>query len=378
LINYEIVLDVRRLTAYQVPLETKQGDQGSRFIHATLVDDGVPINLENTIVSFFARKKDETIVFNKTDIVDGEVVFELTSQVLAVQGVVDCELVVYSQERYKLASATFKLAVIESVNDDEAIESTNEFTQLTDALVELADVSDNIINKENERIEAEINREQEESIRQENEEDRNSFEGERQDNEIARNDNENRREYREDIRETNETDRQESESTRNSNEINREQEESIRQSNESTRESNESTRQSNESSREARFDEMEVEIENKLGIEEEGENSNGTYYKFSNGLMICYAKGIELTYESNTTLSGAWVFPGDFSENPAVTVSANNSGDPNILAARGLAPYTTARKSDPGRVNMFLSGQNAGFSSGNTRHVSAIAVGEWK
>ena len=84
----------------------------------------------------YAKKPDGKKVFNSVTIEDktnGIVLAELTSQILSVVGIVRLTLLLVKNGS-KLASKQFLVNVDESIVDDEAIESTNEFTALVDAL----------------------------------------------------------------------------------------------------------------------------------------------------------------------------------------------------------------------------------------------------
>lgn len=144
---YNIVVDVKRLSNYQTnKIEAKQGDSNSRIVEATITDDGVPLDLTGKTVTFYAEKPDNTTIYNDTTVIDatyGIVEFNLTTQALAVAGILKGELVVYGGTGEKLSSAVFNLIIKASVNNDSAIESTNEFTQLTKAITDISDLEAN-------------------------------------------------------------------------------------------------------------------------------------------------------------------------------------------------------------------------------------------
>ena len=119
----------------------KQGDTQSRFLLFKLLDNSIPFNLLNRTVRVYAIKPDGTEVFNDLVVNDtdkGYCTLELTSQMLALAGIVKMELVVTELDK-KLTSIPFDLEVLPSINSDNAIVSTNEFTALINGLASLSE-----------------------------------------------------------------------------------------------------------------------------------------------------------------------------------------------------------------------------------------------
>ena len=112
------------------------GEVGSRYIRINIVDKSLPIDLTSVTVSIYAKKPDGNKVFNSVIVEDakqGIILAELTSQILAVEGLVKLTLLLVKSSS-KLCSKQFLLNVDSSIVDDTALESTNEFTALVDAL----------------------------------------------------------------------------------------------------------------------------------------------------------------------------------------------------------------------------------------------------
>lgn len=108
----------------------KQKDTESRFILITPVIDGKQIDMTDITAVFCAEKPDGKHIVNNCEITeDGNIFLELTSQTLAVSGVVKCEIKLY-QDLAVLSSCMFCLYVLKSVDDD-GFESTDEYTVLT-------------------------------------------------------------------------------------------------------------------------------------------------------------------------------------------------------------------------------------------------------
>ena len=133
-------------------LIAKQGDTRSRFLLFQLLDGAIPFNLENRSVRVYAIKPDGTEVFNDliiNDKLNGYCTLELTTQILAVAGLVKLELMIIENDS-KLTSNIFFMDVKKSINSEKAIVSTNEFGTLLTALASLNEYD----NYKNEIIEA--------------------------------------------------------------------------------------------------------------------------------------------------------------------------------------------------------------------------------
>lgn len=108
-------------------------DTLSRYLDCYLFNNGVPIDLDGHMVQLYVNKPDKTTIVTQGEITDsanGRVQFELTNQTLAVPGWLEMQIVLLSGNVEVLSSHTFKLFVISSLRDDEAVESTNEFGAL--------------------------------------------------------------------------------------------------------------------------------------------------------------------------------------------------------------------------------------------------------
>lgn len=133
-----IILDIDN--PVYTSIEAKQNDTLSRFIQFTLVNKGLPLDLTSHTVKIFGVKQDNTLIFNQVEIVDslaGIIKVELTNQALSVPGTLNCELVIYGLDNSVLSSKLFNIMVTKSLRDDSAIESTNEFSALTQGISKL-------------------------------------------------------------------------------------------------------------------------------------------------------------------------------------------------------------------------------------------------
>lgn len=138
-INFD--MQVKLLT----PVSAKEGDIKSRYLELTLFNNNQSVNLENCTVKIYAEKPDGHHVFNTCEILThNKVLIELTSQMLAVPGVLKCELMIINADQDKLTSQVFNINVLKSVNSDEAVESTNEFGVLTELINDVEMAKENI------------------------------------------------------------------------------------------------------------------------------------------------------------------------------------------------------------------------------------------
>lgn len=110
-------------------------DTLSRYLDCNLYNNGVTLDLTGHMAQLYIKKPepDGLTVLTQGEITDaaaGRVQFELTNQTLAVTGWLDLQIVLTSGEGEVLSSEIFKLHVLPSIRNDEAIESTNEFGAL--------------------------------------------------------------------------------------------------------------------------------------------------------------------------------------------------------------------------------------------------------
>ena len=129
-----LVLDINKKPFQTITANV--GEVASRFIRITILDNNIPMDLTGVTVSLYAEKPDGKKVFNSVAIEDktnGTVLANLTSQTLVVEGLIKLTLLLVKNGA-KLCSKQFLLNVDSSIIDDKAVESTNEFTALVEAL----------------------------------------------------------------------------------------------------------------------------------------------------------------------------------------------------------------------------------------------------
>lgn len=132
-----IKLDINRRLYDKIV--AKQDDTGSRFLLFQLLDGAVPFNLTDRSVRVYGVKPDGAVIFNDltvTHSTTGFCLLELTNQMLAIAGTVKLELMITEGDK-KLTSIPFEMEVIKKINSNAAVESSNEFRALLNALKEI-------------------------------------------------------------------------------------------------------------------------------------------------------------------------------------------------------------------------------------------------
>lgn len=134
----EIKLDVARNTSPPT-VYAKQGDAGTRYVAATLLDGGAAYAIESgTTARIRVLKPDNTAIYNTAAISNNVVTAELTSQALAATGVAIAEIGLYKGSQI-LTTFVFYLRIEKSAIPDSEIESRDEFTVLEEALHEASE-----------------------------------------------------------------------------------------------------------------------------------------------------------------------------------------------------------------------------------------------
>lgn len=115
----------------------RKGEINARTIAASFSDaDGNSLDLTNKSVTFYALKPDKTQIYNNciVDAVNGTASIVLTSQMVSVSGIVDCEYQIFEGNNLLMKVSGLKLAVEDGGDFSEAIESTSECNALIEAI----------------------------------------------------------------------------------------------------------------------------------------------------------------------------------------------------------------------------------------------------
>ena len=122
-----------------IELKAIEHDLKSRFVVFQFLSNNVPINLSDCSVRVYGVNSKRREIFNNLRIVDvlrGKAELELTDAFLK-RGTTIYQLKIYGVNGGKLSSNIFSLSVGEDLMSDNAIEISNEFTSLDEALKKL-------------------------------------------------------------------------------------------------------------------------------------------------------------------------------------------------------------------------------------------------
>lgn len=133
-LSFDLNCGVKKRTS---DLKYKKGDRNSRILITQFYDNDMPFNLQGYNVRMYAIKPDETKVFDDCEIIDheyGTIKITLKEQMLNVAGTVQCEFVLTAADGSLMSTPVFKIIVQDSIHDTQAIESSNEFNALLNAI----------------------------------------------------------------------------------------------------------------------------------------------------------------------------------------------------------------------------------------------------
>lgn len=145
-IRYEINLDVQREGIQQTLTGFRVGDAQSRSVCIHLVERGAAYQVPmGCSVTLYAKKPDGTVSYSMCSVKGGSLIHTFTSGELAVCGEVLCEVRIITGDKdapMVLSSPQFCVIVEDVLQDDEAIESTNEYSALTQAIAGMEEKSE--------------------------------------------------------------------------------------------------------------------------------------------------------------------------------------------------------------------------------------------
>ncbi len=134
----DIIVIPVQIGAVLPDVAVKQGDAGSRLLRLCFRGrDDKPIDLTDHLVTLYAVKPDKTKEFASVSISDaaaGEAQVVLSSSLLAVAGICECELTLTGPDDTVLSTNPMRIAVLPLLRDDAAIESQDEFPAMLEAL----------------------------------------------------------------------------------------------------------------------------------------------------------------------------------------------------------------------------------------------------
>lgn len=133
-VTEKIILDLDRKTMNH-SVSMKLGDTKTRELCITLKNCGVVYPLDGTLFAIIkAIKPDGTKVYNDCVIRGNEIRYTVKNQVIAMEGVVTCELELYGSDGSLLTSPQFYIEVYKDLFSDNVVESENEYSGIQEAL----------------------------------------------------------------------------------------------------------------------------------------------------------------------------------------------------------------------------------------------------
>lgn len=131
-----ISLDIHKPSSNET-VNAKRGDT-ARKLYISLVEGGIPyIISEECYAVFTAKKPDGNVVYNNCSIENNTIIYEVTEQTVAVEGRVNCEIKLYGADNKVITSSKFTILVYGTVyNEGDEVESSDEFSALTQMVVE--------------------------------------------------------------------------------------------------------------------------------------------------------------------------------------------------------------------------------------------------
>ncbi len=131
---HKINLDCLRKDS-QAIVNAKIGEASGRKIVFTLYEGRAPFFVpSDTTAVFRAKKPSGAVLYNNCVVDDGKIEYTITSQTVAEKGVFPCEIQIIGADNKVIYTPCITLNVTENLYSDTEVESSNEFTELENAL----------------------------------------------------------------------------------------------------------------------------------------------------------------------------------------------------------------------------------------------------
>lgn len=160
--SYDLVVDIMDKSNNDVPtnIEVVQGDYKTNILNITLTEDSTPVNLTNLTVTIAFKKADGTVVVDTTgsdtmSIVSataGTIRCILRTQSISYAGDVIATVGLTSSINEKITSTEFKFKVRESIDNGDALESTNDIPILTNMISTVQNLETTVETAETTRV----------------------------------------------------------------------------------------------------------------------------------------------------------------------------------------------------------------------------------
>ena len=139
----KITLDIQQpSTATFVAL--KKRDIGRKII-ISLSDGGFPYEIADDCYAVLtAKKPDNNTLYNHCEIDGNTIVYEITEQTTAAAGRMKAEVKLYGADDTLITSATFRIIIDGTVYDEGEVESTSEFSALTELILKVTELLNSV------------------------------------------------------------------------------------------------------------------------------------------------------------------------------------------------------------------------------------------
>ena len=155
--DYKISLDIHELQSqYSLPMKK---EDTARVVYITLREGGVPYEIgADCFAVLSGRKPDGTVLENNCVISGNTIIYAITPQTTSASGRVDCEIKLYGVDNSLICSARFSIIVDERAVGDDEVESTSEFSALTNLYTEAREAENERVISEQARVDNENKR----------------------------------------------------------------------------------------------------------------------------------------------------------------------------------------------------------------------------
>ena len=122
-------------------VSAKQGDKATRYVVVKLLNDGAEYTIPTEArAAVNVKKPDGKRVYNSCYFSGCEVTIELTNQMLAASGTAYCDVEIRTADDTQvITSASFTIEIEESMRNENAIMSANEFTEIENRIAKNVD-----------------------------------------------------------------------------------------------------------------------------------------------------------------------------------------------------------------------------------------------
>jgi len=139
-IEHPVTMDLSNRIYNNKAIIIKKNDTNSHKFMLSILDNSVPYPLTGYSAKIYIEKRDSSKVFLSCmidDALNGKISSLLTTQSLTCAGLTTAEVTIYGTAGEILTGMSFNFIVSDVVRDDAAIESTNDFSALTEAIVKV-------------------------------------------------------------------------------------------------------------------------------------------------------------------------------------------------------------------------------------------------